>query len=80
MRLMSYENALKVISFVKTNDTKDHANITSGGVKLNVLEENWSKVIDFIKSLDAPYEINVESPYETKNKIIKELKENGIIK
>jgi hypothetical protein len=79
LRLLTFENACKVIDFILTNDKNDYAHITVGGVSMQVSEENWDKVENFIKSLDARYEIGVEPPYKIEQEIISNLKKNNII-
>ena len=80
LRLLSYDNACKVISFINTNDEKDYANITTGGVSMQVSDENWDKVEEFIKSLGVRYEVGTEAPYKVVQNIVGELKKDGIIK
>lgn len=79
LRLLNYENACKVIDFIKSNGKNDYANITVGGVSMQVSEENWNKVEDFIKSLNVRYEIGTEPPYKVEEQIISDLKGYGII-
>ena len=78
LRLLNYENACKVIDFINNNDKNDYANITVGGVTMRVSDRNFDKVENFIKSLDAPYEIGTEEPYKVNNQIINTLKQNEI--
>lgn len=80
LRLLSYENALKVINFVSANDALDYAYITTGGVGLQVSDENWNTVEDFIKSLTNRYEITYEHPYKVEEKIVQSLRQQSIIK
>jgi len=70
LRLLSYENACKVIEFVNEKDN-DFANITVGGVSMRVSVRNWSKVEDFIKSLNVRYEIGTEPPHKVVENIVK---------
>lgn len=79
LRLLSYENACKVIDFINENDKNDYASITVGGVSMQVSEENWDKVETFIKSLDVSYEVGTEAPYKVEQRIVENLKNNGII-
>lgn len=79
LRLLSYENACKVIDFINTNDMKDYAHITVGGVSMQVSDENWDKVETFIKSLDVQYEVGTEAPYLAEQQIICNLANNNII-
>lgn len=80
LRLLNYENACKVISFINTNDKKDFANVTHGGVSMDVSDENWDKVETYIKSLNVTYEIGTVSPHIVEKQIVEKLKNDGIIK
>lgn len=80
LRLLSYDNACKVIDFINANDPNDYANITVGGVSMQVSDENWNKVEDFIKSLNVRYEVGTEPPHKVVARIVSNLKEAGIIK
>jgi hypothetical protein len=75
LRLLSYEDACKLIKFVNTNDSDDYANITIGGVSVNAKEENWGIIEDFIKTLNTRYEITTEHPHIVHQKIVASLKE-----
>lgn len=80
IRLLSYENAMKVIDFVESLKVYDnYANIIAGGVSLAILEEDYSKVIDFLNSLEVRYEISEEHPSKTTEKIVEHLKNLNII-
>jgi len=78
LRLLTYENACKVIDFVNDNDKEDYANITAGGVSVNAKEDNWETIEDFIKSLSDRYEITLEHPDRVHQKIVNTLKGRGI--
>ena len=56
VRLLSYENACKLMEFINKDDTgaleDNFANITVGGVHTQVNDEDWSKVVDFLNSLN----------------------------
>lgn len=78
LRLLNYENACKVIDFINTNDKNDSANITTGGISMQVSQNNWDNVEAFIKSLGVRYEICTETPYKVKQQIIGDLKKAGI--
>ncbi len=80
VRLLNYNNACKVIEFINTNDKEDYANITTGGVSMQVSDKNWNKVESFIKSLNVRYEIGLEAPYKVEQRIVNHLKEAGVIK
>lgn len=80
VRLVSYENACKIVDFVNNNDKKDYANITTGGIQMEIDEKNLNIIVDFIKSLDIFYEICNVSPYIVKQQIVDDLKSRGIIK
>ncbi len=86
IRLLSYENACKVIDFVNKSDVfsgtkekEDYANITVGGVSVQISEENYPKMEDFIKSLKVRYEIGDVAPYKVEQQIVRTLKERGVI-
>ena len=79
LRLLSYPNAMKIVDFINSNDKKDYAHITPGGVRMEVSEENWEKVEKEIKSLGVRYEVGEEHPTEVVKKIVKDLKEKGVI-
>ncbi len=80
LRLLNYENACKVIDFINTNDKKDYANVTVGGVSMQVSDENWGKVETYIKSLGVRYEVGTIPPYKVTEQIISDLKAAKIIK
>ena len=79
LRLLNYENACKVIDFINTNDKNDYANITVGGVSMQVSENNWNKVEGFIKGLNVRYEVGTEAPYNVEKSIVNDLKNAGVI-
>lgn len=80
IRLLSYENALKVIGYVEKLDIyENYANITPGGITLQILDEDWQKVLDFIVSLGVRFEITDEHPSIVTDKIIKYLKNIDVI-
>lgn len=79
LRLLSYENACKVIEFINTNDKEDYANITTGGVSMQVSDKNWETVETFIKSLKVRYEVGTEAPYKVEQRIVNRLKTIGIV-
>lgn len=80
IRLLSYENACKVIDFVNSNDKYDYANIVTGGISIQASKKNWKKIEDFIQSLRVRYSIGTLSPHEVKEAIVNNLKSNGFIK
>jgi len=93
IRLLSYDNACKVIKFINRNDTgkleDDYANITTGGVHTQVKDENWASVLEFMNTMEGKprYEVCVVPPHEVEKEIlknaervIKELKKHGAIK
>ncbi len=79
LRLLSYENACKVIDFINTNDKRDYANITTGGVSMNVSNENLNKVETFIKSLNVRYEVGIDAPHKVEQEIISNLRNSDVI-
>ncbi|HSE99790.1 MAG TPA: hypothetical protein VLA48_02750 [Nitrososphaeraceae archaeon] len=80
IRLLSYDNGLKVIDYVESLKVyENYANITVGGISLQILEEDFGKVVEFIESLNDRYEITTEHPTKIEANIVKNLKENGVI-
>lgn len=79
LRLLSYENACKVIDFINT-DKNDYASIQTGGISIQVSEQNWDTVLAFIESLGVRYEICTEEPYKMVQQIVHDLKKKGVIK
>ena len=80
LRLLSYDNAVKVINFICNNDKEDYAHITTGGVAMQVKDENYDKVLEYIISLGVRYEIGSEHPTKVVEKIVSNLKAEGVIK
>lgn len=80
LRLLSYDNACKVIEFINSNDKEDYANITTGGVSMQVADKNWDTVETFIKSLNVRYEVGTTAPYKVEQEIVAKLKRDNIIK
>jgi acetoin utilization deacetylase AcuC-like enzyme len=79
LRLLNYDNAMKVIDFIIDNDINDYANITPGGVSMQVANENWNTVENFIKSLKVRYEVGTVAPYKVEQEIVSTLKSVGAI-
>lgn len=80
IRLLSYKNALKVIDYVDSLKVyENYANITVGGVSLQILDDDFEKVLDFIEKLGVRYEISNEHSTKTEANIVKNLKEKGVI-
>lgn len=79
LRLLSYENACKVIDFINDLDSDNYANITIGGVCMQVKESHWQEVEEFIKILKVRYEIGDEHPYVVTQNIISKLKNSTVI-
>jgi hypothetical protein len=79
IRLISYENACKIIDFINSNDKKDYACITTGGVSVQVCEENLDKVMNYIFSLNYMCEITNEHPEKINARIIERLKSKNQI-
>jgi hypothetical protein len=80
IRLLSYENAMKVIDFVESMEVyENYACITSGGVSLGILESDYEKVLDFLTSLDTRFEITEEHPSKTTDKIVEHLKNLNLL-
>ena len=80
IRLLSYENALKLIKFVDSlNNYDDYACITSGGVSLKSTEENHPKILEFLKSLGGRFELTEKHPELVNKEIVETLKSIGVI-
>ena len=79
IRLLSYENACKVIDFICKYDDEDYACITPGGVCTQVSDENWPKAVEFIQSLEVRYEVSPDHPSVTTARIVDNLKRANII-
>lgn len=79
IRLLSYDNACNVIDFISSNDGADYGSITIGGVTMQVSDNNWEVVENYIKSLNVRYEISDKHPMETERNIVDHLKQKGII-
>ena len=78
IRLLSYNDALKVVNYINRNEF-GYANISPGCVSIDVLDTHLEKISDFIRSLNAPYSIDEEPAYITEERIVDRLKENGEI-
>ncbi len=79
LRLLTYDNACKVIEFINKNDKADFAHVTPGGVSMQVSNKNWEKVEAFIKSLNVRFEIGLEAPWKVEEHIVSSLREEGVI-
>jgi len=80
IRLLSYENAIKVIEFVESlNNYEDYANITSGGVSLKSTEENHPKILEYLQSLNVRFEVSDRHPEAVNKEIVSTLRNAGII-
>lgn len=77
IRLLSYENACKVIEFVNLTQ-HNYANITHGGIEVEA--SNWNEIELYIQSLTDRYEINKEDPHTTQQKLVEIAKFWGVIK
>lgn len=80
LRLLTYENACKVIDFINKNDKNDYAHITEGGVSMQVSDTNWEKIESFIKSLNVRYEIGIKHPCQVEQEIKTNLRKANILK
>jgi len=81
IRLLSYENAMKVIEFVESLDNyEDYASITSGGVSLKSTEENHPKILEYLNSLKVRFEMSERHPETVNKEIVSNLRNAGIIK
>jgi len=79
IRLLSYNEACKVIDFVLDKGTDDYANITLGGVSLSVTEDCLGEVKDFCSKSFPRFEIGQEHPEKVNSEIIQSLKTAKII-
>ena len=79
VRLLSYENAMKVVNFCNVGSIT-YANIVTGGVSISTVDTSWDVIEDYIKYLGVRYEINDEPPHKTTEGIINQLKAEGHIK
>jgi len=71
IRLLSYDEACKVIDFVNEN-SKHYAYITMGGV--GVQTEDWADLEKYIQTFTKRYNISSEHPYKTEQRIVSNLK------
>jgi hypothetical protein len=72
VRLLSYKDACKVISFIEAlNIYENYACITPGGLSITYLEDNWNDIKDYINGLDSRYEFSEQHPSKIEEKIIK---------
>lgn len=78
IRLLSYQNACKVVDFVNKNKA-DYANVTTGGVSMQVSEQSLKNVTYFLQSMNVRFEINDEPPHVTTANIVSTLKSKGVI-
>lgn len=79
IRLLAYENALKVIDYVESLKVyENYANMTAGGLSLQILEKDFDKVIEFLNSLEVRYELGTEHPSKVEARIIKDFKTNDL--
>lgn len=70
LRLSSYENAMKVIKFIRENFEGQYkgAQITEDCIIVDV--QDWDKLETFIKTLTTNYEISDIQPYIIRQEII----------
>lgn len=71
IRLLSYEEACKVIDFVNEN-SEHYAYITMGGVGVQTNE--WLELEEYIRTFTDRYEISSEHPYKTEQRVVNNLK------
>jgi hypothetical protein len=74
IRLLNYDNAVKVINFVNNNQKGDYANIVPGGISIRAFDNSWTEIEDFIKSIGVRYEISSQHPTKTVKQIVTDLK------
>jgi len=75
IRLLSYYNACNLIEFVNSQDPRNYANITTGGVQVSVPDENWNTAHNFLLSLEVGFQVGSTPPYKIHERIIEQLKE-----
>ena len=85
-RLLNYDNALKLVKFINGKDkdtahynSDNYANITTGGVSMQLTNKRFIEVGEFLTSLNVRYEICNEPPHKVKEQIVKILKAKGVI-
>ena len=66
IRLLSFNNALKVIDFVKTKGGS--STIFTGAIEVDIEEKYMESISDFLQSMSVSYEFSTEYPYNP-NKI-----------
>jgi hypothetical protein len=74
LRLVTYGDAVKTMNHINLNEGNDYANITTGGLRMDISNENWEGVRNFIESLDVVHEIGEIHPRIVSEGIINELK------
>lgn len=80
VRLLTYDDALKVIDWVMKSNKDNYAYITPGGIGVQLtVEEDFKNLENFIKGLTDNYEICDEHPQKVEKRIIEELKESNVI-
>lgn len=84
VRLLSYDNAMELINFVKVEGKDsiddDYANIVVGGVSVQINDKSEKDVIEFLDGLDVRYEISAIHPTKVTDAIVADLKDQGVIK
>lgn len=79
VRLLTYDNACKLVNYIKKNDENDQAYITTGGVGIYTLEKNIDEILDFLDGLEDKFELSLNHPSHVKENEVEKLKRNNII-
>lgn len=79
IRLLSYDNACKVIDWVMESGGYNYAYITVGGVGVQMPETEFESLEEFVKTLTDYYEIGNEHPTKVTDRIIENLKTNKVV-
>ena len=78
VRLLSYNEAIKLIEFV--NDYPDYnAHITVGGVGIEADEKGWGLVETYLECQELRFEITEKHPTKVVAEIKRGLREEGLI-
>lgn len=77
-RLLRYEEACKVIDFVKAKNDDNYACITAGGVSLSLTDECLQEVRDFCSKSFPRWEIVDEHPEKINSRIAELIKKKKL--
>lgn len=80
VRLLSYDNALKLIDFANNIGGDTYASITVGGVSIQASDDEvWETIDGFLSELGRPFEITELNPSVVEKNIVSDFKLKGII-